>query len=572
MPHGNDALDQVFDPQGIAKRARQFLEFQDFLGIGLFVDAVKRREAAPDEIAGDGAVRGEHELFDDAVRDVAFAAHDIGHALLGVEFDDRLGEIEIDRAVLVAAGVQQQSKLLHVEEVRHESGVAPGHLGVAFEDFVDVGVGHALNGADHTRGEAGFAHTAGGVEFHQRAHDQTVLAGIQRTDAVRENFREHGDGAVGEVDRCPAQARLAVERLHGANVMRHVSDVDGEMPAGGAAFHVDGVVEIARGFAVDGHNGQVAKVRAGSGLAWVHGMSRALSFFKDLRVEDVGQVVFADDDFGVHTKIARASEDFHDAARGARPAARVAHDLGIHDGAVELGEARQAFCLRGLAGLGVHAEPLAEGGRELFTRRNDDFVMHSRVVGKNHVATRAVAEETHDGGMCAMENAEDTAFGSLCAGGAADALDARNDAVAVHRIADCVAADVDVAVQVREGNIGDDEAIAIPMKDEPSAYAALFTRGGSLGSGNWRTVRGSDPLRRRRSTGGGPCETIPIAGEFLNVAAFLEFRKRPVEGAKSTFRQAQAGGDFGWIDGCSLNFQEMKDFIAARRHGTFHER
>ena len=130
--------------------------------------------------------------------------------------------------------------------------------------------------------------------------------------------------------------------------------------------------------------------------------------------------------------------------------------------------------------------------------------MHSRIVGKNDVATRAVAEKPYDGGMCAMENAEDAAFGSLCAGDTADALDAGKNAVAVHGVGDGVAADVDVAVQVRKGSIGDDEAIAISMKDKPSAYAALFTWGGSLGSRKRRTGHGGDPLRRRRSTCGGP--------------------------------------------------------------------
>jgi len=43
----------------------------------------------------------EHELFDEAVSDVALAARDVGHALLFVEFDDRLGEIEVDGAALV---------------------------------------------------------------------------------------------------------------------------------------------------------------------------------------------------------------------------------------------------------------------------------------------------------------------------------------------------------------------------------------------------------------------------------------------------------------------------------------
>jgi len=44
------------------------------------------------------------------MRDVALAARDVGHALLVVEFNDPLGEIEVDRAMLVAADVEEQGE------------------------------------------------------------------------------------------------------------------------------------------------------------------------------------------------------------------------------------------------------------------------------------------------------------------------------------------------------------------------------------------------------------------------------------------------------------------------------
>jgi len=47
-------------------------------------------------------------------------------------------EIEVDRTMFVAADVEEQGKFLHVAEMRREGRKAPGHLGVAFEHFVDV--------------------------------------------------------------------------------------------------------------------------------------------------------------------------------------------------------------------------------------------------------------------------------------------------------------------------------------------------------------------------------------------------------------------------------------------------
>ena len=89
-------------------------------------------------------IGGEHELFNDAMSDIALAAGDVGHALLIVEFDNRFGQIEIDGTVFVAAGVEQKREALHGAEMVIERGVARGHFRIAFEHFVDVGIGHAL--------------------------------------------------------------------------------------------------------------------------------------------------------------------------------------------------------------------------------------------------------------------------------------------------------------------------------------------------------------------------------------------------------------------------------------------
>ena len=74
------------------------------------------------EITVDRAIGGQHEFFDQAMRDVALAAHDAGHALLVVEFDDLFGKIEIDGAVLVAASVEEQRQLFHVARSACASG------------------------------------------------------------------------------------------------------------------------------------------------------------------------------------------------------------------------------------------------------------------------------------------------------------------------------------------------------------------------------------------------------------------------------------------------------------------
>jgi len=91
MANGDFALVQVFDAERVAEGASQLFELEDFAGVRLLMNAMERFDAAVKKIRGDGAIGGEHEFFDEAVSNVAFAARDVGHALLFVEFDDRFG-------------------------------------------------------------------------------------------------------------------------------------------------------------------------------------------------------------------------------------------------------------------------------------------------------------------------------------------------------------------------------------------------------------------------------------------------------------------------------------------------
>src|SRR6266436_1631393 len=184
MANSDFALVQVFDAERITEGASQLFELEDFAGVGLFMNAMERFDAAAKKIRSDSAIGGEHELFDEAMSDVALAARDIGHALLFVEFDDWFGKIEVDGTALVAAGVEEQSEFLHIAEARRERGVTLGHFRVAFEDFVNVGVGHALGGANDAGSHARGFHAAGGVEFHERAHHEAIFVGLERTHAV----------------------------------------------------------------------------------------------------------------------------------------------------------------------------------------------------------------------------------------------------------------------------------------------------------------------------------------------------------------------------------------------------
>ena len=95
------------------------------------------------------------------------------------------------------------------------------------------GVGHAARGADDAFADLVVEDFAAGVDFHEAEEDEAVFAGAQAADVGRELLREHGDGAVGEVDGVAAEAGFEVERGAGRDVVGDVGDVDLKMPVAG---------------------------------------------------------------------------------------------------------------------------------------------------------------------------------------------------------------------------------------------------------------------------------------------------------------------------------------------------
>ncbi len=166
--------------QRVAELRRDFLEFDHALGIGTIVNAEDHGLARGLDVRRHGFVGGQHELLDQAVRDVAGRARHGGHRAELVEFEQRLGQIEIDGAAALALLVQQQSQLAHHLEARHQWRVAHVQLRVAFQHLVHGGIRHALGAADHAAREVLRHHVAMVVDFEQRAHHQAILVRAQR--------------------------------------------------------------------------------------------------------------------------------------------------------------------------------------------------------------------------------------------------------------------------------------------------------------------------------------------------------------------------------------------------------
>src|SRR5258708_1694771 len=96
-----------------------------------------------------------------------------------------------------------------------------------------------------TRRGSGFSwmrNIAAMIDLHQGGEPQPVLVRDQGAEIRGQLIRQHGHGAIGEVDAGAAQARLGIDGRAGTHVVADVRDVDVQrIVAVGQTIYPDGI-------------------------------------------------------------------------------------------------------------------------------------------------------------------------------------------------------------------------------------------------------------------------------------------------------------------------------------------
>jgi len=264
-------------------------------------------------------------------------------------------------------------------------------------------------------------------------------------------------------------------------------------------------------------------------------------FVRNFAGKRVWQMVLADDDFGVHAEIAGAAQDFDDAADGRGALASVADEFGVDDGAIEFRNVREAETLAGA--LFFAGEQLfAESGRKFFAGRQFDFVLDAGIVGNDNAAARSVTEEADDGRMRAGDDAEDAAFGAASAGGTAETGNFGDDVIAMHGVFDEVAGDEKVAVEIRDGDVRDDETVAVLVENE-AAFDFVAGKGFVLGEIIGGRLGRGPGLCGGLLRAGSLAKEEASVGKFFYETALFELGKHLKEGAAAGFPDLKGAGE-----------------------------
>ena len=261
-------------------------------------------------------------------------------------------------------------------------------------------------------------------------------------------MREHGDGAVREVDRVAAQPRFKVEIGRGSNVLGYIRDMDLQLPLAVRLFADEhGVVEVTRGLAVNGDDRQAAEVvplvDAPRHLFFVKPRNIARLLEYGIR-EDARQVMLADDNLDVHTEVIGVAQYLDHAAAG---------DPGGRGKIGNLDVYRQAFKILVAGNLTRSCSPLPKHPVGRASRRwqrcvegDQQRLGHLVVKGDDLVTLLwlilCIAEDTDHCGISAGKHAGDPSGAFAIAAGRRQ-LD--QYLVALHRAPELTRGDEDVA-------------------------------------------------------------------------------------------------------------------------------
>ena len=163
------------------------------------MDAVQRSDIVAFDVRSDALVCRQHELFDDAMRELSFRARDALHQPSFIELNDGLRHIEVDGATFYTFAVQNFCEHLHALELMNQRSILLPNGMVAVQDCLHLVVSHPRRRADYAFVNLVAADLAGMIDFHHAGEHQPVNMRAQTAKIRRQFQRQHGNRPIREV-------------------------------------------------------------------------------------------------------------------------------------------------------------------------------------------------------------------------------------------------------------------------------------------------------------------------------------------------------------------------------------
>ena len=355
----------------------------------------------------------QHAFFDHAMRIVALDRHNAFYLALRVKQDFSLSSLEINRAAFGARFHQFAEQRIEIFELRQQLALRGRAGGFVHQHRRDDGIGQPRVRAHHRFMKRVIGNNTLRINRHVAGHAQPINIRVDRTQPIRQMLRQHGNNLARKIHRVAALLRLGIQRVAGLDIVTHIRDRHDQSEfAATMGFAIHRVVEVARGFAVDGHQRQAAQIK--TAFAVFRGDHRRVfrrQFF-DLGREHVRQGMFTQCDLDFHAGVAVVAQQLHHAR----------HRLTVPRGL------RDQF----------HGHHLPGFGAADLIRRHHEFLADALVFRHHEVNAVTALQASHMVRFGTLQNLGDLAFRAAAA---IHTGDARHHAIAMQHFAHFVGAE-----------------------------------------------------------------------------------------------------------------------------------
>ncbi len=209
------------------RRSEEIAQHGQLVGRRALVHAVEHGMPVLGQELRRADIRRQHAFFDQLVRIVARRGNDLRDLAVLVEFQREFDGVEVDGATLVPRRRQCVIERVQILQVRQQfTRLGIGGLRRGIEPLPHLRVREPGARMHDRRIERVALDCAGRRHFHVADHAKTVDAAFERAQLVRQLLRQHRDYAPREIDGRSALARVAVDRIAVAHVVRDIGDRD----------------------------------------------------------------------------------------------------------------------------------------------------------------------------------------------------------------------------------------------------------------------------------------------------------------------------------------------------------
>ena len=210
-------------------------------------------------------VRGQHAFFNQTVGFVAHHRFNAVDFAVVIENHLRFDAVKFHRAALLAFGQQFLIQFVQGVDLRFQIVLL-----TRFYPLPHLGVSQAGMRAHHRRIKFVRFHIAHIGDNHVTHHAQALHIGIERADAIGQILRQHRNHTAWEIHTGTAFARINVDAVAIFHIMADIGNRHHQAVVTAHFFGKHGIVKVARGFAINGDQWQLAQIHTAFAFSRFH--------------------------------------------------------------------------------------------------------------------------------------------------------------------------------------------------------------------------------------------------------------------------------------------------------------